>query len=584
MHTRPRRARRFDRTLWAMAAMVLWVALVPLVAGGSGRPAQASVGRGYWMVASNGAVFSFGDAGFHGSAGTFELTKPIVGMASTPSGRGYWLVASDGGIFSFGDAGFFGSTGAIRLNKPIVGMASTPSGRGYWLVASDGGIFSYGDAGFLGSTGSLQLVAPVTGMAATPAGHGYWLLATDGGLFSFGDAGYFGSVAGTAGRAGAGRVTGMVPTPSGRGYWQVTETGEVFPFGDAERLGTAGAIGAAIVGVAAFKQPEPVPAGPPTTGAPSAPDAAAPTEPTPTTTATSPPAPVMPDTSPPTTAPPMHPAADPEAPYSPYGTTPCGVDLTRPTKIEASVPPRLFGELSGLATSKRYPGVAWAIRDSGHEPSIFALRVDATGQPTAREIPVAGADNQDWEDLSYRLGPDGLGRLLVVESGQGGRSPSIYEIAEPDPDVATSAKLLGRYPYAYPDKKANTEASFVYQGQLVLATKTFPARLYRFERPFTTGAVNRPTFVGKLTWSKGISVAKASEDGRLLVTATQDTVAVYCQAGPPTLAGFVDRPQDGLAFAFPLDNVESGDFFAFGEYRLLFVAESKTVYWMRAAF
>ncbi|HEX5266199.1 MAG TPA: hypothetical protein VFW24_05455, partial [Acidimicrobiales bacterium] len=40
-----------------------------------------------------------------------------------PDGRGYWLVASDGGIFSFGDATFHGSTGAMRLNKPVVGMA-----------------------------------------------------------------------------------------------------------------------------------------------------------------------------------------------------------------------------------------------------------------------------------------------------------------------------------------------------------------------------------------------------------------------------------------------------------------------------
>jgi hypothetical protein len=26
-----------------------------------------------------------------------------------PDGKGYWLVASDGGVFTFGDAGFFGS-------------------------------------------------------------------------------------------------------------------------------------------------------------------------------------------------------------------------------------------------------------------------------------------------------------------------------------------------------------------------------------------------------------------------------------------------------------------------------------------
>ena len=27
-------------------------------------------------------------------------------MTTTPSGNGYWLVASDGGIFTFGDATF----------------------------------------------------------------------------------------------------------------------------------------------------------------------------------------------------------------------------------------------------------------------------------------------------------------------------------------------------------------------------------------------------------------------------------------------------------------------------------------------
>jgi hypothetical protein len=36
---------------------------------------------------------------------------------------GYWFVAADGGVFSFGDAQFHGSTGNIRLNKPVVDMA-----------------------------------------------------------------------------------------------------------------------------------------------------------------------------------------------------------------------------------------------------------------------------------------------------------------------------------------------------------------------------------------------------------------------------------------------------------------------------
>ena len=33
-------------------------------------------------------------------------------------------MASDGGIFSYGDAQFYGSTGSLHLNAPIVGMSS----------------------------------------------------------------------------------------------------------------------------------------------------------------------------------------------------------------------------------------------------------------------------------------------------------------------------------------------------------------------------------------------------------------------------------------------------------------------------
>ncbi len=123
-------------------------------------------GLGYWFVASDGGIFSFGNAKFFGSMGGKRLNKPIVGMAATPDGGGYWMVASDGGIFSFGDARFFGSMGAKPLNKPIVGMASTPDGKGYWEVASDGGIFSFGDAKFFGSMGGKPLNKPIVGMAS----------------------------------------------------------------------------------------------------------------------------------------------------------------------------------------------------------------------------------------------------------------------------------------------------------------------------------------------------------------------------------------------------------------------------------
>ena len=209
------------------------------VAGPVVSVATTPTGNGWWDVTPTGDVYTFGDAGFHGSIGGAHLNQPIVGIASTPSGQGYWLVASDGGIFSFGDAAFHGSTGAIRLNQPIVGMTSTPSGQGYWLVATDGGIFSFGDAAFHGSTGAIRLNQPIVGMAATPTGAGYWMVASDGGLFNFGDAGFDGSAGGMALPA---PVVGMDRSQDGHGYWLVLGNGVVLPYGDVPSIPTGGGV------------------------------------------------------------------------------------------------------------------------------------------------------------------------------------------------------------------------------------------------------------------------------------------------------------------------------------------------------
>jgi uncharacterized protein YkwD/ribosomal protein L24E len=199
--------------------------------------ASTPTGAGYWLVATDGGIFAFGDAGFHGSTGGQRLNQPIVGMAATPSGQGYWLVAKDGGIFTFGDAQFYGSTGGKRLNQPIVGMAPTPSGRGYWLVATDGGIFSFGDAQFYGSTGSIRLNQPIVGMASVTNGQGYWLVASDGGIFAFGSAGFYGS---TGSMKLNQPVTGMTASRSNGGYRLVARDGGIFSFGDAQFYGSTG--------------------------------------------------------------------------------------------------------------------------------------------------------------------------------------------------------------------------------------------------------------------------------------------------------------------------------------------------------
>jgi hypothetical protein len=294
----------------------------PIPVGADEGPARtaaaATPGGGYWLYATDGGVFTFGDATFQGSASRSGDT--FVGMAATPSGAGYWLADDDGDVTANGDAPDLGSrpadvgdvatfaarpggdgywmatsTGSVeaygaapklggtpmRPAHAIVAMAPTPSGSGYWLGAVDGGVFTFGDARFLGSMGAVRLNQPVVGMAATPSGRGYWLVASDGGIFTFGDAGFFGST-------GAMRlnqpVVGMAATPSGRGYWLVASDGGIFSFGDAHFHGSTGAmrLNRPIAGMVAL--PPPPPPGSPLPPGPKPPSPS----PSTTTTTTSP--------------------------------------------------------------------------------------------------------------------------------------------------------------------------------------------------------------------------------------------------------------------------------------------------------
>ena len=197
---------------------------------------------GYWMVATDGGIFSFGGNGFYGSTGSMVLNQPVFAMAATPSRQGYWFVARDGGIFAFGDAvpKFFGSRGGKPLPYgPIVGMAATPTGNGYWLASSGGDVYYFGDAKPHGTVAPFAPSAPIVGMAASATGKGYWLVGSDGAVYAFGDAQNYGDMSGFRLNK---PVVGMAPTITGQGYWLVATDGGIFSFGDAQFRGSTGSI------------------------------------------------------------------------------------------------------------------------------------------------------------------------------------------------------------------------------------------------------------------------------------------------------------------------------------------------------
>jgi len=78
------------------------------VAQGQARAAQARTGAAKVPIAARGD------------------RRPALGQSSS----GYWLVASDGGVYAFGDAHFDGSTGGVALASPFVGIAAVGSHDG----------------------------------------------------------------------------------------------------------------------------------------------------------------------------------------------------------------------------------------------------------------------------------------------------------------------------------------------------------------------------------------------------------------------------------------------------------------------
>ena len=206
--------------------------------------------HGYWLVGSDGGIFTFGSALFHGSTGNLVLQRPVVGITPTANEDGYWLVASDGGVFAF-NAPFVGSIPGLGLHPagsglgnslaaPIVGIVPSVNDQGYYMVASDGGVFAFNSnfagscPGIGGCSGAAVAVAP------DASGNGYWLVTATGHVYTFGDATFYGA----PGLQGS-PITAMVRTPDGGGYWILDANGQVFGYGDAANNlgGPTGSVG-----------------------------------------------------------------------------------------------------------------------------------------------------------------------------------------------------------------------------------------------------------------------------------------------------------------------------------------------------
>ena len=190
-------------------------------------------------------------------------------------------------------------------------------------------------------------------------------------------------------------------------------------------------------------------------------------------------------------------------------------------------------EASGIAASRRNPGVLWAHNDSG-EPVVFAL--DEKGSVIGR-VRVSGAKVEDWEDIA--VGPCSQGSCLYVadigDNDTARNQITIYRAPEPSPRDAGTASVEAIHA-EYPDGAHDAEALFVTpDADLFVITKgdPGPVAIYRFPRPLRAGARLRLERVAMRAAVRDVpsedrpTAADATQDGQWVAVRTTHWVAFY---------------------------------------------------------
>lgn len=199
-------------------------------------------GNGYWIVGSDGGLYTYGLLNFFGcpdGGGLVVSDSPteVVGLAVTATGNGYFFGLRNGQTLAYGDAStaIVNSTAlaGVGSGTNVVAIETADSLVGYWLFLNTGVVHAFGTAGLHG-TPTLISGATIVAAASTPTGLGYWMVDDLGHVYSFGDAVYYGGISGALAQP----ITGMSATSTGKGYILVAGDGGVFCFGDAEFWGS----------------------------------------------------------------------------------------------------------------------------------------------------------------------------------------------------------------------------------------------------------------------------------------------------------------------------------------------------------
>jgi len=134
-------------------------------------------------------------------------------------------------------------------------------------------------------------------------------------------------------------------------------------------------------------------------------------------------------------------------------------------KVGTIVEPLDMVESSGLAASKRYPGIIWTHGD-GSSRFLFSMRTNGV---YIRSFPVM-TSFVDWEDIMA----DDSGNLYLADTGSDGAQRShvaIHRVREPNPERSSNVQVERTWYVRFPGTRQNCEAFFVLNGRGYLVTK-----------------------------------------------------------------------------------------------------------------
>ena len=195
-------------------------------------------------------------------------------------------------------------------------------------------------------------------------------------------------------------------------------------------------------------------------------------------------------------------------------------------------------EASGVALSRRTPGILWSHNDSGRA-SLFAF--DNAGNAKGR-VELTDVSIDDWEDLAVGSCPEGS-CLYVADIGDNDRvrrEITIYRVPEPRPDDKTASPAEA-WTITYPDGSRDAETLFATSsGQLFLVSKedARTTALYRVPTPSGSGGPLR--FVAQLPLDR-VTGGAASPDGTWVALRTNTELLFYPAAD--LVAGKNVRPR-----------------------------------------